>query len=615
MQLARSREHRWIAGVCGGIAERLGWSPLAVRVLYVVIPFLGIPTYIVLWWLMPEADPVESRDGPAARRAAAPAVGRGRGARAAPPSSVSDRQGFNKRWYAGDEGLRIFRPTSGSDVVAAFAAVLEDPTIEPDQLQITCGRHCYEGFVYNARTRTVIDMTGLKSFGEETVDSEPTLYVEVGLGNWDMYRLLNNVYQKTLPAGSCYSVGLGGHITGGGYGVLSRLYGLTIDYLTAVDIVVGERGRGARMIRQCSATNEPELFWAVRGGGGGQFGIITRYYFSLDRLPAAPAYIYVHSFAWDWMVHDTDKLAISEEAFRRILAHFESFYADQSPAMWNTFGIFHATHMDTGSLGIAAIDVFDPPTHGDHADFESELRRRYKRDQEAASALGKLSTADRVLHGHPYVASTRALGITPEDTYRRYTFLEGVQQLNASGPNRYGKYKSAYHTRGFSPEMAAAAYDGLTTKVFERNGDRVTMDASLIQFDAYGGKINTVSPHATAIPQRSSIMKLQYQSYWDTSLPPGENDESLQAAHLGWINGLYEKIYRDSKGTPSGPGTEGCYYNYPDIHIGSTEPGTPPVEQALELYFGGNLGRLTKVCASYNPERWFLSSQSIGNVV
>ena len=58
--LVRSKKHRLIAGVCGGIAERLGWSPILVRILYILIPFLGIPTYIILWIVMPEA----STEGP-----------------------------------------------------------------------------------------------------------------------------------------------------------------------------------------------------------------------------------------------------------------------------------------------------------------------------------------------------------------------------------------------------------------------------------------------------------------------------------------------------------------------------------------------------------------------
>lgn len=58
--LRRSRRHRIVAGVCGGLAEWLGWSPLLVRVLFVVVgalPFLsGILVYVVLWLLIPEED-------------------------------------------------------------------------------------------------------------------------------------------------------------------------------------------------------------------------------------------------------------------------------------------------------------------------------------------------------------------------------------------------------------------------------------------------------------------------------------------------------------------------------------------------------------------------------
>ena len=56
MKLERSRKHRLIAGVCGGVADNLGWSPILVRILYIVIPFLGIPLYIILWIIMPEAN-------------------------------------------------------------------------------------------------------------------------------------------------------------------------------------------------------------------------------------------------------------------------------------------------------------------------------------------------------------------------------------------------------------------------------------------------------------------------------------------------------------------------------------------------------------------------------
>jgi len=59
--LRRSRRHRWIAGVCGGLAEWVGWDPMLVRLLYVIVSivsvgFPGTIAYIVLWMIMPESD-------------------------------------------------------------------------------------------------------------------------------------------------------------------------------------------------------------------------------------------------------------------------------------------------------------------------------------------------------------------------------------------------------------------------------------------------------------------------------------------------------------------------------------------------------------------------------
>ncbi len=59
-KLRRSRHHRLLAGVCGGIAERLGWSPAVVRILWLVLTLIpvvpGLPAYLLLWLLVPAAD-------------------------------------------------------------------------------------------------------------------------------------------------------------------------------------------------------------------------------------------------------------------------------------------------------------------------------------------------------------------------------------------------------------------------------------------------------------------------------------------------------------------------------------------------------------------------------
>ena len=104
----------------------------------------------------------------------------------------------------------------------------------------------------------------------------------------------------TLPGGSCYSVGAGGHVTGGGYGLLSRLHGLRSTTSTRSSSSTSTKDGTAadHVSRDSDDPAERELLWAHLGGGGGNFGIVTRFWFR--ELPQAPAEAHSSRHAWNW---------------------------------------------------------------------------------------------------------------------------------------------------------------------------------------------------------------------------------------------------------------------------------------------------------------------------
>jgi hypothetical protein len=99
-------------------------------------------------------------------------------------------------------------------------------------------------------------------------------------------------------------------------------------------------------------------------------------------------------------------------------------------------------------------------------------------------------------------------------TVETLPWLQATRTSNGSGPNRRGKYKSAYMITGFPDGQIRAIYGALTDA-------RYSNPQALLQVDSYGGQVNAVAPDATAVAQRSSIMKLQYQTYWTSP----EDDE------------------------------------------------------------------------------------------
>ena len=527
----------------------------------------------------------------AVRTAATRAVGTRR------PVIRSDRQGYNRRWFAPNlEG--VYTPTTTDQVADVVTDAL---STHGKNVKVTSGRHCYENFVYNDQTHAIIDMSALNQVG---FDPEYNSYfVDAGCENWTVYRTMLNTFNRTLPAGSCYSVGAGGHITGGGYGLLSRLHGLTVDHLSAVDIVTWDAGSSSAKLRhvseQSSDKAERDLFWALRGAGGGNFGVITRYYFADP--PVAPEHATIWTLAWNWS-------DMTSASFAALLAS----YADMIPTMPDTdFTLLRLTHVAKGQLGMT-LQVASPAGTS-FAQHRRSAEASVASAQKRFSAVAPSVRLRQPLGGHPGYMSTAPAS----QSAVHLTYLEALQNLNGIGPNEFGKYKSAYMKKAFPAAQVEAIYHWLN--VSPAGAD---MSQALVQVDSYGGAINEYSATSTPVPQRSSIMKLQYQTYWNNDSVPGTRNTGAyreqSETQLTWINDLYRAVYAEYGGTPN-PANDttgtvgGCYYNYPDNQLGTHASGD--VDSALWLYFLDNFRKnprnLVDVKKRWDPQNYFHHAQSI----
>lgn len=463
-------------------------------------------------------------------------------------------RGFNLRWVGSPEYIQVCGST---DEVVRTVQEAVDRNL---RITVRGGGHCYENFSAGNHGGVILDLAPLNQVYYD--DTRQAFCIEGGCTLWNVYWNLYKEYDRVIPGGSCYSVGAGGHITGGGYGLLSRKHGLVVDWLTAVEIVTVDENRraAAHIVSADGSEAERDLLWANQGGGGGNFGIVTRFWFA--ELPKAPSAASIVNLAWNWD-------GMTEDQFTGLVERYGQFLAENSaPGSPHDglFALFHLTQKAAGQIVLTAQYVGDEP--------------------------GRLKEFDEFMHDDPRVTravpQTYAIGrhYFPQMTtdHQLLPWLYATQTFDGSGPNQRGKYKSAYMTKPFPQSQIDVMWKYLTDDFGNRQ--------ALLQVDSYGCEINRVAPDATPVPQRSSIMKLQYQTYWVHQ----RDDEK----NLRWINDFYVAMYGEAGPRPDGV-MDGCYVNYPDVDLKDWQ----------SLYYLGNYKRLQKTKAEWDPHNVFNHAQSV----
>lgn len=471
------------------------------------------------------------------------------------------RRGHNLRWPAhdADAAERILICENAADTQAALQQVVTAglrPTVRS-------GGHCYEDFVANNPSGAILDIGSLSQI---TRDASPgTFHVGAGAQLWNVYETLYKHYGVTLPGGVCGTVGVGGHVSGGGYGPLSRLHGLICDWMTAVHILTVDR-QGTVVPIRADAKEHPDLFRACRGAGGGSFGLITE--FEFDALPSAPSEIAQINLSFPWADMTLQK-------FTDILTTFGKYWETrgQERDSWGMYSVLELSHRSSGKFGLSVQFCNPDGTCRDLHVMEEYLK-----------LFAKWGGEDKT--------STAAIG--------RDDWFNVCAMSTGDAANRRGKYKSAYMKRGSTSVEAAVIY-----KYLSKDIEGTSLHAASFDAHSYGGAVNRREmAERTAITQRGSVIKLQPLTYWEH---PEED-----AAQTKWLAEFYEELYSGPDADPQHAGTpywndqyQGCYINYPDVDM-------LKYSYWPQLYYGKeNYEHLQAVKRRYDPNNVFHHAMSV----
>ncbi|XP_062095293.1 berberine bridge enzyme-like 21 [Humulus lupulus] len=426
------------------------------------------------------------------------------------------------------------------------------------QLKTRSGGHDYAGRSYVSDEKFIIlDMFNLRSISVNVADQ--TVWVQAGATLGEIYyRIWEKSKVLAFPAGICPTVGAGGHITGGGYGNLIRKYGLAVDYVFDAQIV---NVKGEILDRKLMGE---DLFWAIRGGGAGSFGVVLSYKLRLVPVPETVTVFRVEKIL-DQGQNVTDVVSqwqqvaptIDDNLFMRILVQ----------------PISSKVKKGTKTIRISVI-----------AEYLGNAN-------ELVSLLGK---------------EFPLLGLKKEDC-KEMNWIDSVlfwaNYVNGTSPNvlldrllnqaRFGIRKSDYVQTPISKD----GLEWIWKKMIE-------LGKTGLVFNPYGGKMNKISPSETPFPHRAgNLFKIQYSVNWD------DPNVELQKNYTTEVRRLFSYMTPFVSKNP-----RSAFLNYRDLDIGVNNFGKDSYEQGKVYgvkYFGQNFDRLVKVKTAVDPENFFWSEQSI----
>jgi FAD/FMN-containing dehydrogenase len=397
------------------------------------------------------------------------------------------------------------------------------------------GGHCFAG--RSTSRGLVIDVTPMASV------SVSGNLATVGAGA-RLGAVYDSLQQQGLaiPAGTCPPVGVAGLTLGGGLGILGRSYGVTSDHLLAAQVVLAD-GR----VLDCDQHHEKDLFWALRGAGAGNFGVVTSLVFGPVPAPQVtnfhlvwpPARAATLIQAWQgWAPLAPDELYVS----LKLTADDE---VDQ-PASVDVYGALLGTESEATRLldELVVRAGTDPAWAWAERRSFAETRRFW-----AELPVGKADNG-QAAHG-------------------------------PSAPPPYLFAKSEFFRRPLPSEAVAALVEHFVQ-------GRPAGESRELDFSPWGGAYNRVPAEATAFVHRDERFQLKHAVVVD----PQASTDQKEAAHR-WVRRSWASVHRWGSGR--------VFQNFAD----------PELEGWADAYYGSNYQRLVQVKARYDPAGFFHDHQSL----
>ncbi|GAB3617205.1 FAD-binding oxidoreductase [Okibacterium endophyticum] len=397
--------------------------------------------------------------------------------------------------YDGVTPLGILEAANSDDVAAgiSFAARFGIP------LEVRSGGHSYPGYSGGGGAGTGVDpslVIDLRPLDTVSVAADGMATIGPGAALATVYNTLAGS-GRAIGAGSCATVGVSGLTLGGGVGVLTRTFGLTCDQVQSMQVVTADG-----TVRTASASSEPDLFWALRGGGGGHIGVVTEFTFATQQAPE------VTMFVVTW--------PMSQAA--RVIDTWQSWMPQTDSRLWTTLKVLGgAKHPSGPALSMSGTWL------GPASDLAAQL----------AGITGPNPPTQNTSNTHSY-----------GDAMMSYAGCLGVaiDQCN-TGPNGQLTRESFSATSHIATKaLSADGIQALLAQASAASGVSGLTEGG-ISIDALGGAVASVGAGDTAVPWRDAIATVQYTATFADGSDPDAFDQYVRGFRAAmvpfWGDGAY----------------------------------------------------------------------------